>query len=924
MGLPIFFILAVLLNCAYSGDVQDLKTKDLVHHQTVIGILGEEVYLHCLYTGESNIVLSSWNRFDSTNKAKKMAGYKPNGTPFSRENFDIPASNTNLTVKVNVTSFDQEGEYTCVFDSEEDGTKDTTFLSVIARPDVEVTSKKEVVNSTLYHAVTCSASGAKPKAVIRWEISGALPRDDIFSVNMINPVHPNGTTSSISVLRFPLIMNNESTVTCVVEHPAFTEPKRANIEVETFVSPVISMKTVFVQEGGEDFQEVICTATGGRPHPNITWILPEFKDTPPVQRNVSKPDSVISSYRFPSDPYEGENISCVFSYMFLPFMNTRTSTLPIYYLSSLRLIELDYAINSENQTSLALVEGDTDITIRMDVLGNVPSYKIKCSREGQPLPEDVDVVGNNLFIRGPVELHFAGQFLCQASYRRHQVSLQFTIEVNPKVLLPVTFPPNVSVNLVENSDYIHIECLASNAVPAANVSWVLPQEINSTVQSENTHHNGSYSVRSVLTVPSCIARKYVIECIVDHPDFLEKERRQIALPVCAPPNITLQSDVEWDSGIAYAWLVCSVQSQTPAAAITWTVERDSIDISSSEFVMTQSEFQQSHVVVAQSVARIPIYSHAGCTVTCVVEHRGLEKPENKSIVLPFLGPSASRVFLGEERLDTDIWHAVCEYSGVNGVKPNISWVLPDEDTATQETPEFEYDGIKVEVKTIHEFELSQYEGKDLICLIQNKLGSDERRTIRVPKYSISSIEVLNETTLDRRSHGQNEHRLALQENLSNQKILLRAHGNAPSYKTTCYKEDGSAADTMDMALVFTDPVSEQDAGLYICHISYHHHMAKVLIRVDVTSEETQHMIFIIICFSSATAITLILIIVLVVLCKSGRSHTSQKKNRTERESLAALMQDPRCPERPVIPGTAGPHYAELVHYSIVFDVKSTV
>ncbi len=49
-----------------------------------------------------------------------------------------------------------------------------------------------------------------------------------------------------------------------------------------------------------------------------------------------------------------------------------------------------------------------------------------------------------------------------------------------------------------------------------------------------------------------------------------------------------------------------------------------------------------------------------------------------------------------------------------------------------------------------------------------------------------------------------------------------------------------------------------------------------------------------------------------------------KKTRTERESLAALMQDPRCPEKTAIPGSAGPHYAELVHYSIVFDAKSTV
>ncbi len=88
------------------------------------------------------------------------------------------------------------------------------------------------------------------------------------------------------------------------------------------------------------------------------------------------------------------------------------------------------------------------------------------------------------------------------------------------------------MNLVENSDYIHIECLASNAVPAANVSWVLPKEINGTKQSEDTHYNGSYSIRSVLTVPSCMTRKYVIECVVNHSDFMEEEKRQIALPVC--------------------------------------------------------------------------------------------------------------------------------------------------------------------------------------------------------------------------------------------------------------------------------------------------------------------------------------------------------------------------------------------------------
>lgn len=52
---------------------------------------------------------------------------------------------------------------------------------------------------------------------------------------------------------------------------------------------------------------------------------------------------------------------------------------------------------------------------------------------------------------------------------------------------------------------------------------------------------------------------------------------------------------------------------------------------------------------------------------------------------------------------------------------------------------------------------------------------------------ISSVEVLNKTTVDRRSHGQREHRVELQENLSNQKILLKAIGNAPSYWANCYR-----------------------------------------------------------------------------------------------------------------------------------------
>lgn len=111
------------------------------------------------------------------------------------------------------------------------------------------------------------------------------------------------------------------------------------------------------------------------------------------------------------------------------------------------------------------------------------------------------------------------------------------------------------MNLVENSDYIHIECLASNAVPSANVSWIISQEMNCTIQSNVTSFNGSYSVKSVLTVPNCMAREYVVECVVDHPAFMEKERRQIALPVCGK---TLMATVIINNASLFSKLVLNI------------------------------------------------------------------------------------------------------------------------------------------------------------------------------------------------------------------------------------------------------------------------------------------------------------------------------------------------------------------------------
>lgn len=110
----------------------DVVLKDIIMDHAVIGVFGEDVHLRCLYSGTQNISDSSWKRLDSKNhRVKMITGYK-SGKPFTnKDSFSTPASNTNLTVKVNIKSFELEGNYICVFSSFEDEVMDTMVLRIM-------------------------------------------------------------------------------------------------------------------------------------------------------------------------------------------------------------------------------------------------------------------------------------------------------------------------------------------------------------------------------------------------------------------------------------------------------------------------------------------------------------------------------------------------------------------------------------------------------------------------------------------------------------------------------------------------------------------------------------------------------------------------------------------------------------------------
>ncbi|XP_041734862.1 uncharacterized protein LOC121568381 [Coregonus clupeaformis] len=881
MGCSGLLILGFVINMSHCLDMLDME-EDMEIDRNVTGILGEDIFLRCQYLGQNDITDASWKRPDYRMKRsmKKLTGYK-NNKAFSKDpDFSAPASPTNLTVKMRVSTLEAQGEYTCVFATDDEEITNSMLLTVLARPDIHTVVTEDTDNATHYQSVTCSATNGKPVALIRWEINGSPPTDD-SSVGMRNTSYTNGTATVTSILRFPTHLQDQDMVTCVVQHPTLPDPTtHVTVRVETFVAPNVTIETYLVLEDGEEFWVVTCGAAGGRPQADITLVLPNKETSSILQKEVvmDAADTWVRSYRFPAELHEGENITCLFDHPKFPHRELRTVTLPAFYLSAVRLLNpglADSSNESQAVESVVLEEGQSNTTIRLKVVGDVPRYSIVCTKEQQSLPEGVAVIGSALTLQGPVELYHAGMYECEASYYSHRASVQLDITVNPQVKQPVTVPPSIRIDVQDRLGDRLIECLA--AVPVANVSWVLPE---------------------------------------------------------APPNITIQSSSEWEKDVAHTLVQCTVDSVGPAATISWSLgDRDS-DSSTSQLMEVQEQVQgqpELHAngsVTVRSVLRLPTSMFSGQNVTCVADHLGLEIPERRGILLRVLDSPVMRVFVARQR-GSPLWLAVCEYRG-DGLGAHLTWVLPDNTTGHISFRSW-YEGVRVLTNLTYEFPLALHEGQDLTCLIQNHHGLKERRTVHVPRYYISSVRVLNQTTPLYKPYGDEVviHRMSLKENFHNQRILLKVNGNVPTYSLTCHRNDGSLVQMDGEALLFQSEVTEREAGLYTCHASFYHHQASVLIQVEVTSENQQLIMVFIVCFSSAAAITILLIVTLCVFCKINGDRPAPK-----RESLAALTsltQDLCSPElrkgkaAVTVPGGGGgQEYNQLLSYSIVIDARSTV
>ncbi|KAI1893566.1 hypothetical protein AGOR_G00125040 [Albula goreensis] len=871
--------------------------------RNVTGVLGEYVLLRCQYRGQKDIIMSSWTQREGL-KSKQLAGWHQQAF-VNHKDFSKPASASNLTVRMLITRLEAEQEYKCAFTTFEEAVDAKVFLNVLVPPDVHMYVEEKMENGTHYQMTTIE--------------------------------NPNGTVTQTSVLQFPTHLQEAGEVTCTISHPALSEPQQVTKSVQTFVAPTVTLETQNEEEGKE-YLKVICVAAGARPAPDIAWQLPG--DTPegsPAERVQQDKEAnavtVTSSVLVQAHLYEGEDITCIVTHPKLPHGLQKNITLPIYELSSVKvLMQESGRMHPENQVEgrVALDEGQRNVAIHLEVTGNVPHYKVNCSRENGSLPAGMEVTGNVLHLEGPAEPHYAGLYTCQASYYSHRLNVPLEIVVTPVIVQPVVICPSIKIQTMEDMDQTIIECSASEAIPAANVSWKLPGGLSGTIQPNTTFQNGTYSVTSVLLLPICLAQEHVVECVIEHPALVDTEIQPITLPMCINPKITTHTSTVWDKNTEYTEVECAVDGGKHRASISWYVKDSKYGANEIPESLISNNANQSGSEMTHSLLRFPTRVYTGQVVVCSVDHPALEAPERREIQVTSAGrrPSYMGVSVRWQRM-SPLWLAICGYRG-DAASVNVTWVLPDNSTGRTAFHSGHEEG-HLWANSTYEFPLALYEGKNLTCLIQHD-HSIEERILHVPSFYISSLRLLNKTTSYRwiQEESSAVHRVALQAHLASQRILLKVYGNAPWYNFTCSRSDGSAVRTEGSAMVFPSEVSERDAGLYTCHASFYHHSTSVPFQVDVDSGDFQLWMLAVICFSSAAAVSLILFITLCIFCKRNGGDPSRSEGTCKkRESLAALtslMQDPCSPElkKPLSSGRNCQEYAELVRYSIVIDVKTTV
>ncbi|XP_067827084.1 cell adhesion molecule 1a isoform X1 [Heptranchias perlo] len=246
------------------ADAQNLATDD------VVVVEGEVATISCRVKNNDDSVIQLLNPSRQTIYFREVRPLKDNR--FQLVNF----SSSELRVSLSNVSLVDEGRYVCQLYTDPPQEAFAT-ITVLVPPDTPtIDANKDIVSEGEEVEFTCSTTGSKPPAEIKW-LKGDQELQESTSNFEEDPKEEKlfNVTSKL-VLRVSRL-DDGLPVTCQVEHPAVKDlqamkdlqaQRYLDVQYEPQVQVTVSYPQGLTREG--DTLELTCTANG-KPQPKLIW-----------------------------------------------------------------------------------------------------------------------------------------------------------------------------------------------------------------------------------------------------------------------------------------------------------------------------------------------------------------------------------------------------------------------------------------------------------------------------------------------------------------------------------------------------------------------------------------------------------------------------------------------------------------------------